>query len=47
MNWKGFRRKYSWPNQGTALEFASVRIVGVLARIQTKILSNTNLGHYP
>jgi hypothetical protein len=53
MNWKGFERKWSWPdhstiplfplrNKGKSLNI-SVRMADVLAKIRTKNLLNTDL----
>jgi hypothetical protein len=55
MNWKGFERMQSQPNQGIILLLAwmnrgnykrPVGIAGVSAKIQTKHLLNKSLWHY-
>jgi hypothetical protein len=56
MNFNEFGGKWSWPNRGTILEFASrdrvkprrtsVRIADVLTEIRTKDLQNTSVERY-
>jgi hypothetical protein len=56
MNWKGFVRKRSWPNRGTAPDFpegieerqekSTVRIPGVRTEIRTECLRNTSPERY-
>lgn len=51
MNGTGFRRRRSWPNEGTALELAlrdrvqprktSVKIIGIVSKNRTRHLPST------